>query len=100
SSRRVPAPFRSSGRTVRGEEFVTLPRLHPDSQCLPRSAGRIKRVLTFGVAAREEGREGSGRPAHRRAAACRPLSYGNPIACHLVGSVLRSRSKGEKEPHA
>ncbi|CAI9614598.1 unnamed protein product, partial [Staurois parvus] len=35
-----------------------------------------------------------------RAAACRPLSYGNPIACHLVGSVLRSRSKGEKEPHA
>ncbi|CAI9564275.1 unnamed protein product, partial [Staurois parvus] len=43
SSRRVPAPFRSSGRTVRGEEFVTLPRLHPDSQCLPRSAGQIKR---------------------------------------------------------
>ncbi|CAI9591085.1 unnamed protein product, partial [Staurois parvus] len=36
----------------------------------------------------------------KRAAACRPLSYGNPIACHLVGSVLRSRSKGEKEPHA
>ncbi|CAI9534987.1 unnamed protein product, partial [Staurois parvus] len=59
SSRRVPAPFRSSGWTVRGEEFVTLPRLHPDSQCLPRSAGRIKRVLTFGAAARE---------AHRRAA--------------------------------
>ncbi|CAI9568309.1 unnamed protein product, partial [Staurois parvus] len=58
SSRRVPAPFRSSGRTVRGEEFVTLPRLHPDSQCLPRSAGRIKRVLTFGAAAREEGGEG------------------------------------------
>ncbi|CAI9614596.1 unnamed protein product, partial [Staurois parvus] len=57
SSRRVPAPFRSSGRTVRGEEFVTLPRLHPDSQCLPRSAGRIKRVLTFGAAAREEGGE-------------------------------------------
>ncbi|CAI9549145.1 unnamed protein product, partial [Staurois parvus] len=61
SSRRVPAPFRSSGRTVRGEEFVTLPRLHPDSQCLPRSAGQIKRsagpycrVLTFGAAAREE----------------------------------------------
>ncbi|CAI9540241.1 unnamed protein product, partial [Staurois parvus] len=54
SPRRVPAPFRSSGRTVRGEEFVTLPRLHPDSQCLPRSAGRIKRVLTFGAAAREE----------------------------------------------
>ncbi|CAI9603590.1 unnamed protein product, partial [Staurois parvus] len=53
SSRRVPAPFRSSGRTVRGEEFVTLPRLHPDSQCLPRSAGRIKRVLTFRAAARE-----------------------------------------------
>ncbi|CAI9588513.1 unnamed protein product, partial [Staurois parvus] len=66
SSRRVPAPFRSSGRTVRGEEFVTLPRLHPDSQCLPRSAGRIKRVLTFGAAA--ERREGSGRSAHRRAA--------------------------------
>ncbi|CAI9580338.1 unnamed protein product, partial [Staurois parvus] len=43
-----------------------LPRLHPDSQCLPRSAGRIKRVLTFAVAA--ERREGSGRPAHRRAA--------------------------------
>ncbi|CAI9580997.1 unnamed protein product, partial [Staurois parvus] len=57
SSRRVPAPFRSSGRTVRGEEFVTLPRLHPDSQCLPCSAGRIKRVLTFGAAAREEGGE-------------------------------------------
>ncbi|CAI9561964.1 unnamed protein product, partial [Staurois parvus] len=57
SSRRVHAPFRSSGRTVRGEEFVTLPRLHPDSQCLPRSAGRIKRVLTFGVATREEGGE-------------------------------------------
>ncbi|CAI9539604.1 unnamed protein product, partial [Staurois parvus] len=38
SSRRVPAQFWSSGRTVRGEEFVTLPRLHPDSQCLPRSA--------------------------------------------------------------
>ncbi|CAI9589260.1 unnamed protein product, partial [Staurois parvus] len=57
SSRRVPAPFQSSGRTVRGEEFVTLPRLHPDSQCLPRSAGRIKRVLTFGAAAREEGGE-------------------------------------------
>ncbi|CAI9597960.1 unnamed protein product, partial [Staurois parvus] len=57
SSRRVPAPFRSSGRTVRGEEFVTLPSLHPDSQCLPRSAGRIKRVLTFGAAAREEGGE-------------------------------------------
>ncbi|CAI9548952.1 unnamed protein product, partial [Staurois parvus] len=57
SSRRVPAPFRSSGRTVRGEEFVTLPRLHPDSQCLPLSAGRIIRVLTFGVAAREEGGE-------------------------------------------
>ncbi|CAI9611204.1 unnamed protein product, partial [Staurois parvus] len=64
SSRRVPAPSRSSGRTVRGEEFVTLPRLHPDSQCLPRSAGRIKRsagpycrVLTFGAAAREEGGE-------------------------------------------
>ncbi|CAI9534560.1 unnamed protein product, partial [Staurois parvus] len=57
SSRRVPAPFRSSGRTERGEEFVTLPRLHPDSQCLPRSAGRIKRVLTFGAAAREEGGE-------------------------------------------
>ncbi|CAI9616199.1 unnamed protein product, partial [Staurois parvus] len=55
SSRRVPAPFWSSGRTVRGEEFVTLPRLHPDSQCLPRSAGRIKRVLTS--AAREEGGE-------------------------------------------
>ncbi|CAI9590746.1 unnamed protein product, partial [Staurois parvus] len=32
-------------------------RLHPDSQCLPRSAGRIKRVLTFGAAAREEGGE-------------------------------------------
>ncbi|CAI9592733.1 unnamed protein product, partial [Staurois parvus] len=45
------------GGTVRGEEFVTLPRLHPDSQCLPRSAGRIKRVLTFGAAAREEGGE-------------------------------------------
>ncbi|CAI9582142.1 unnamed protein product, partial [Staurois parvus] len=57
SSRRVPAPFRSSGRTVRGEEFVTLPRLHPDSQCLPRSPGRIKRVLTFEAAAREEGGE-------------------------------------------
>ncbi|CAI9623886.1 unnamed protein product, partial [Staurois parvus] len=57
SSRRVAALFRSSGRTVRGEEFVTLPRLHPDSQCLPRSAGRIKRVLTFGEAAREEGGE-------------------------------------------
>ncbi|CAI9573065.1 unnamed protein product, partial [Staurois parvus] len=57
SSCRVPAPFRSSGWTVRGEEFVTLPRLHPDSQCLPRSAGRIKRVLTFGAAAREEGGE-------------------------------------------
>ncbi|CAI9590441.1 unnamed protein product, partial [Staurois parvus] len=57
SSRRVPTPFRSSGRTVRGEEFVTLSRLHPDSQCLPRSTGRIKRVLTFGVAAREEGGE-------------------------------------------
>ncbi|CAI9565380.1 unnamed protein product, partial [Staurois parvus] len=68
SSRRVPAPFRSSGRTVRGEEFVTLPRLHPDSQCLPRSTGRIKRVLTFGTAAREEGGGGGGRPAHRRAA--------------------------------
>ncbi|CAI9536105.1 unnamed protein product, partial [Staurois parvus] len=67
SSRRVPAQFWSSGRTVRGEEFVTLPRLHPDSQCLPRSAGRIIRVLTFGAAAREEG-GGSGRPAHRRAA--------------------------------
>ncbi|CAI9548287.1 unnamed protein product, partial [Staurois parvus] len=59
----VPAPLRSSGRTVR-EEFVTLPRLHPDSQCLPHSAGRIKRsagpycrVLTFGAAAREEGGE-------------------------------------------
>ncbi|CAI9537362.1 unnamed protein product, partial [Staurois parvus] len=62
-----PAPFRSSGRTVRGEEFVTLPRLHPDSQCLPRSAGRIKRVLTFGGRPPER-REGSGRPAHRRAA--------------------------------
>ncbi|CAI9603070.1 unnamed protein product, partial [Staurois parvus] len=64
SSRRVPAPFRSSGRTVRVEEFVTLPRLHPDSQCLPRSAGRVKRsagpycrVLTFGAVAREEGGE-------------------------------------------
>ncbi|CAI9605597.1 unnamed protein product [Staurois parvus] len=34
-----------------------LPRLHPVSQCLPRSAGRIKRVLTFGAAAREEGGE-------------------------------------------
>ncbi|CAI9618867.1 unnamed protein product [Staurois parvus] len=34
-----------------------LPRLHPDSQCLPRSAGWIKRVLTFGAAAREEGGE-------------------------------------------
>ncbi|CAI9591988.1 unnamed protein product, partial [Staurois parvus] len=43
SSRCVPAPFRSSGRTVRGEEFVTLPRLHPDSQCLPHPVGRIKR---------------------------------------------------------
>ncbi|CAI9600027.1 unnamed protein product, partial [Staurois parvus] len=51
------APFRSSGWTVRGEEFVTLPRLHPDSQCLPRSAGRIKRVLTFGADAQEEGGE-------------------------------------------
>ncbi|CAI9550374.1 unnamed protein product, partial [Staurois parvus] len=57
SFRRVPAQFWSSGRTVRGEEFVTLPRLHPDSQCLPRSAGRIIRVLTFGAAAREEGGE-------------------------------------------
>ncbi|CAI9542529.1 unnamed protein product, partial [Staurois parvus] len=57
SSRRVPEQFWSSGRTVRGEEFVTLPRLHPDSQCLPRSAGRIIRVLTFGAAAREEGGE-------------------------------------------
>ncbi|CAI9586407.1 unnamed protein product, partial [Staurois parvus] len=64
SSRRVPVPLRSSGRTARGEEFVTLPRLHPDSQCLPRSAGRIKRsagpycrVLNFGAAAREEGGE-------------------------------------------
>ncbi|CAI9535803.1 unnamed protein product, partial [Staurois parvus] len=73
SSQRVPAPFRSSGRTVRGEEFVTLPRLHPNSQCLPHSAGRIKRsagpycrVLTFGAAAREEGGERA--PAHRRAA--------------------------------
>ncbi|CAI9571963.1 unnamed protein product, partial [Staurois parvus] len=59
SSRRFPAPFRSSGRTVRGKEFVTLPRLHPDSQCLPRSAGRIKRVLTFG-AARPRGGRGAG----------------------------------------
>ncbi|CAI9576499.1 unnamed protein product [Staurois parvus] len=33
------------------------PPLHPDSQCLPRSAGRIIRVLTFGAAAREEGGE-------------------------------------------
>ncbi|CAI9547299.1 unnamed protein product, partial [Staurois parvus] len=33
------------------------PCLHPDSQCLPRSAGRIIRVLTFGAAAREEGGE-------------------------------------------
>ncbi|CAI9561746.1 unnamed protein product, partial [Staurois parvus] len=57
SSRCVPAPFRSSGWTVRGEEFVKLPHLHPDSQCLPRSAGRIKGVLTFGAAAREEGGE-------------------------------------------
>ncbi|CAI9619069.1 unnamed protein product, partial [Staurois parvus] len=57
SSRRVRVPFRSSGQTVRGEEFVTLPRLHPDSQCLPCSAGRLKRVLTFGAAAREEGGE-------------------------------------------
>ncbi|CAI9537877.1 unnamed protein product, partial [Staurois parvus] len=64
SSRRVPAQFWSSGRTVRGEEFVTLPRLHPESQCLPRSTGRIIRsagpycrVLTFGAAAREEGGE-------------------------------------------
>ncbi|CAI9563528.1 unnamed protein product, partial [Staurois parvus] len=55
SSRRVPAPFRSSGRTVRG--VCHAARLHPDSQCLPRSAGRIKRVLTFGSAAREEGGE-------------------------------------------
>ncbi|CAI9598640.1 unnamed protein product, partial [Staurois parvus] len=53
-SRAVPV-FRAD--CVRGEEFVTLPRLHPDSQCLPRSAGRIKRVLTFGAAAREEGGE-------------------------------------------
>ncbi|CAI9594581.1 unnamed protein product, partial [Staurois parvus] len=57
SSRRVPVPFRSSGRTVRGEDFITLPPLHPDSQCLPRSAGRIRRVLTFGAATREEGGE-------------------------------------------
>ncbi|CAI9577351.1 unnamed protein product, partial [Staurois parvus] len=105
-SRRVPTQFWSSGRTVRGEEFVTLPRLHPDSQCLPRSAGRIIRVLTFG-AGRPRGGRGAARPAHRRAALnlpgeprlADPLSYGNPIACHLVGSVLRSRSKGEKEPH-
>ncbi|CAI9561953.1 unnamed protein product, partial [Staurois parvus] len=47
SSGRVPTPFRSSGRTVRGEEFVTLSRLHPDSQCLPRSAGRIKKSPDF-----------------------------------------------------
>ncbi|CAI9617141.1 unnamed protein product, partial [Staurois parvus] len=73
SSHRVPALFRSPGRTVRGEEFVTVPRLHPDSQCLPRSAGWIKRsagpycrVLTVGRP--PERREGSGRPAHRRAA--------------------------------
>ncbi|CAI9541531.1 unnamed protein product, partial [Staurois parvus] len=82
SSRRVPTPFRSSGRTVRGEEFVTLPRLHPDSQC-PRSAGRIKRsagpycrVLTFGRP--PERREGSGRPAHRRAALKSVNSHGLP----------------------
>ncbi|CAI9606785.1 unnamed protein product, partial [Staurois parvus] len=49
SSRRVPAPFRSSGRTVRGEEFVTLPRLHPGCPAyiltanVQRSAGRNKR---------------------------------------------------------
>ncbi|CAI9555412.1 unnamed protein product [Staurois parvus] len=43
-----------------------MPRLHPDSQCLPRSAGRVIRsagpycrVLTFGAAAREE-RRGAG----------------------------------------
>ncbi|CAI9562376.1 unnamed protein product, partial [Staurois parvus] len=106
SSRRVPAPFRSSGRTVRGEEFITLPRLHPDSQCLPCSAGQIKRVLTFGAAAREEGGERAPGTQKSRIKMCkeprlaRPLSYGNPIACHLVGSVLRSRSKGEKEPYA
>ncbi|CAI9598870.1 unnamed protein product, partial [Staurois parvus] len=76
SSRRVPAQFWSSGRTVRGEEFVTLPRLHPDSQCLPRSAGRIIRVLTFGAAAREEG--GERRPAHRRAALTSLASRGLP----------------------
>ncbi|CAI9612595.1 unnamed protein product, partial [Staurois parvus] len=50
-------PRRSGLQGGLREEFVTLPRLHPDSQCLPRSAGRIKRVLTFGAAAREEGGE-------------------------------------------
>ncbi|CAI9566557.1 unnamed protein product, partial [Staurois parvus] len=73
SSRRVPAPFRSSGRTVRGEELVTLPRLHPDSQCLPRSAGRIKRVLTFGAAAREEGGERAPGTQKSRIKMCKEL---------------------------
>ncbi|CAI9585714.1 unnamed protein product, partial [Staurois parvus] len=62
-----------------------LPRLHPDSQCLPRSAGRIKRVLTFGAAAREEGGERAPGTQKSRIKvckepqepqACRPLCYG------------------------
>ncbi|CAI9590667.1 unnamed protein product, partial [Staurois parvus] len=109
SSRRVPAPFRSSGRTVRGEEFVTLPRLHPGcpayiltANVLPRSTGRIKRVLTFGAAAREEGGERAPGTQKSRIEVCKEAACGSraAAACHLVGSVLRSRSKGEKEPHA
>ncbi|CAI9569082.1 unnamed protein product, partial [Staurois parvus] len=41
-----------------------------------RSAGPYCRVLTFGAAAREE--EGSGRPAHRRAALTSLASRGLP----------------------
>ncbi|CAI9560427.1 unnamed protein product, partial [Staurois parvus] len=76
-SRRVPAQFWSSGRTVRGEEFVTLPRLHPDSQCLPRSAGRIKRVLTFGRP-RPRGGRGAGARHTERAALTSLASRGLP----------------------
>ncbi|CAI9552468.1 unnamed protein product, partial [Staurois parvus] len=73
---------------------------------IKRSAGPYCRVLTFGAAAREEGGERAPGTQKSRIKMCKEpqladtLSYGNPIACHLVGSVLRSRTKGEKEPHA
>ncbi|CAI9591122.1 unnamed protein product, partial [Staurois parvus] len=75
-----------------------LPRLHPDRQCLPRSAGRIKRVLTFGAAAQEEGGERAPGTQKSRIEVCKEAACGSraAAACHLVGSVLRSRSKGER----